>query len=265
MSTATVIPGSYTVIPGSYVEDGIEYPQDDGLPMADNSPQFDWIQLIHQNLTSAFIDSPNVVVIGNMLWYPVRGENKTRRAPDVMVVFGRPKVDRGSYIQWLEDGVAPQVAFEIMSPCNTPAEMKRKLAFYDRHGVEEYYIYDPESFELSIWLRDGEHLQEQPPTLEFISPKMQVRFENTDLGLKLYRPDGKAFTTRVDADRELMVKEQARATEERKRIAEERKRVSAEQKRIAAERDREAVRQQLTDAQAEIEALRQKLQQAGLQ
>ena len=35
-----------------------------------------------------------------------------------MVVFGRPKGYRGSYRQWEEGGIAPQVVFEILSPGN---------------------------------------------------------------------------------------------------------------------------------------------------
>jgi len=30
--------------------------------------------------------------------------------------------------------------FEIRSPGNTQTEMDKKLVFYDRHGVEEYYF-----------------------------------------------------------------------------------------------------------------------------
>ena len=35
--------------------------------------------------------------------------------------------------------MAPQVVFEVLSPGNTPAEMKRKRLFYERYGVKEYY------------------------------------------------------------------------------------------------------------------------------
>ena len=35
-----------------------------------------------------------------------------------MVVFGRPKGRRGSYRQWEEDNIPPQVVFEILSPGN---------------------------------------------------------------------------------------------------------------------------------------------------
>jgi Uma2 family endonuclease len=64
-------------------------------------------------------------VAGDLLWYPVEGDNKLRQAPDVMVVFGRPKGDRGSYKPWEEDNIPPQVVFEILLPA-TP----------QRHGKE---------------------------------------------------------------------------------------------------------------------------------
>ena len=58
-------------------------------------------------------------IAGDMLWYPVARNTSIRQAPDVMVVFGRPKGDRGSYIQTQEEDIAPQVVFEILSPGNT--------------------------------------------------------------------------------------------------------------------------------------------------
>ena len=71
------------------------------------------------NLDEVFRDDPQVFVAGNLLWYPVEGDNKTRAAPDAMVVFGRPKGDRSSYLQWLEGNIAPQVVFEVLSPGNS--------------------------------------------------------------------------------------------------------------------------------------------------
>ena len=54
-----------------------------------------------------------------------------------MVVFGRPNNRRGSYKQWEEEGIAPQVVFEVVSPGNRPEDMDRKLELYDRYGVLE--------------------------------------------------------------------------------------------------------------------------------
>ena len=73
------------------------YPEHDGQPMADNTRQFRWIVLLKENLECLFASDPHVFVAGDLLWYPVEGHSEIRVAPDVIVVFGRPKGDRGSY------------------------------------------------------------------------------------------------------------------------------------------------------------------------
>ncbi len=94
------------------------YPDSDGKPMADNTLQFRWIVTIKEGVDALFCQDPDVFVAGDLLWYPVEGEPKIRIAPDVLVAFGRPKGERGSYRQWEEGGTAPQVVFEILSPGN---------------------------------------------------------------------------------------------------------------------------------------------------
>ncbi|MCU0875242.1 MAG: hypothetical protein MUE50_23160, partial [Pirellulaceae bacterium] len=74
----------------------IEYPDSDGLPMSDNTLQFQWIVTLQGGLDALFRDDPDVFVAGDLLWYPVEGDNTVRAAPDVLVVFGRPKGYRGS-------------------------------------------------------------------------------------------------------------------------------------------------------------------------
>lgn len=94
-------------------------------------------------------------VAGDLLWYSVEDDNKLRQAPDVMVVFGRPKGYRGSYKQWLEDNIPPQVVFEIWSPGNRISKMAKKLEFYECYGVEEYYLYEPDVVDLTGWQRQN--------------------------------------------------------------------------------------------------------------
>ncbi|MDJ0659469.1 MAG: Uma2 family endonuclease [Crocosphaera sp.] len=173
----------------------IIYPDSDGKPMADNTLQFRWITIIKANLDWLFSQDNNVFVAGDLLWYPLEGNNKKRLAPDVMVVFGRPKGERGSYQQWKEDNIAPQVVFEILSPGNTQTEMSRKLLFYDRYGVEEYYIYDPHKNEVSGLLRSEEGLEIIDNMDGWESPRLRIRFEITEPELKLYYPDGNPFTS----------------------------------------------------------------------
>lgn len=74
---------------------GIRYPDSDGQLMADNTQQFQWIVTIKENLEILFAAQSDVFVAGDLLWYPVEGNNRLCQAPDVMVVLGRPKGDRG--------------------------------------------------------------------------------------------------------------------------------------------------------------------------
>jgi Uma2 family endonuclease len=175
--------------------DAVEYPEDDGKPMADNSKQFRWIQRLHGNTAALVRDRPDVVVAGNMLWYPRHKEPEVRQAPDVMVIFGRPKGDRSSYRQWEEDGVPVTVVFEVLSPSNTVQEMDDKLAFYEEYGVEEYYLYDPESNRLKVFLRKGDVLRRERKVDGFVSPRLGIRFDLSGPEMVVYHPDGSRFLT----------------------------------------------------------------------
>ncbi len=188
----------YATIPKSSISEAIIYPDSDGQPMSDNTKQFDAIVEIKLNLEWLFADNPNVFIAGDLLWYAVEGDNTIRKAPDVMVVFGRPKGDRGSYKQWLEDNIAPHVVFEILSPGNTFKEMRQKFRFYEKYGVEEYYLYDPDDLELTGWQRREAHLQEILSIQGWMSPRLGIRFELSTEKLEISRPDGQKFATFVE-------------------------------------------------------------------
>ena len=211
----------------------ITYPQSDGQPMADNTKQFRWIVTIQGGLDALFRDHPEVFVAGDLLWYPVEGRPEICMAPDVLVAFGRPKGDRGSYLQWEEGGIAPQVVFEILSPGNTIAQMMRKFRFYERYGVAEYYLYNPDTGELSGWQRQAEALEEIEPMAGWVSPRLGVRFEiETDI-LQLYRPDGERFATYVEL-MEQHKQARQRADQERQRAEQERQRTERLAARLRA-------------------------------
>jgi Uma2 family endonuclease len=173
----------------------VAYPESDGEPMSDNTIHFRWIVLIYANLAALFHDNPQVFVSGNLLWYPVEGQPEIRSAPDVLVVFGRPKGDRGSWLQWLEDNTPLTVVFEILSPTNDAIEMADKLCFFDDYGVEEYYLYDPYRNRLAIYVRQGVVLRRVWKVAEFISPRLGIRFDLSGLDLVIIGPDGKRFLT----------------------------------------------------------------------
>ncbi|MEB3311826.1 MAG: Uma2 family endonuclease [Snowella sp.] len=202
----------------------INYPDSDGKPMSDNTKQFRWIQIIEQNLEWLYADDSQVFIAGDLLWYPVEGRPQIVTAPDVLVVFGRPKGDRGSYKQWEEDNIAPQVVFEILSPSNSKVEMDKKLLFYDRYGVMEYYIYDPDRNQLEGWIRgDNGTLENIGEMNNWNSPRLGIRFEESEEELKLYRPDGTPFHSYSEVNN-LLLEERQRAEVERQRAEAEKQR-----------------------------------------
>lgn len=200
------------------------YPESDGNPMSDNTKQFRWIVVIKENLEILFDDDPNVFVAGDLLWYPQQGDNKIRQAPDTMVVFGRPKGDRGSYQQWEEGNIPPQVVFEILSPGNRLKEMARKFKFYEQYGVEEYYILDPDRLDFNGWLRSSDGTLEVIDEPEnWTSPRLGIRFELKDGNFTIYRPDGERFLTPTELAKQVQTERQrAEAAEDRVRELEQR-------------------------------------------
>ncbi len=190
------------------IEQEIIYPESDGLPMADNTEQFSWIVMIKENLEAWFSDRPDVFVAGDLLWYPVQGKANIRRAPDALVAFGRPKGRRGSYRQWEEDNVAPQVVFEVLSPGNTLAEMAEKLQFYDLYNVEEYYLYDPDSNDLTGWQRREGRLWVIEQMDGWTSPRLGIRFDLSGPTLTIYRPDGQPFLSHTELEQRARQAEQ---------------------------------------------------------
>ncbi len=212
----------------------IKYPESDGKPMADNTLQYRWIVTIQGGIDAMFKDDPQVFVGGDLLWYPVEGNNKIAVAPDILVVFDRPKGDRGFYLQWKENNIAPQVVFEILSPSNTLSEMAKKLEFYDQYKVEEYYLYDPDKNDLTGWLRKDNELQVIETINNWISPRLKIKFTLGNSDLEIYRPDGGKFLTYVELETQRQLAEQ-KAQQEQQRANLEAQRANLEAQRANLE------------------------------
>jgi Uma2 family endonuclease len=234
----------------------ITYPDSDGKPMADNTKQFEWIVKIKENLEQIFADSPDVFVAGDLLWYPEEGNNKLRIAPDAMVVFGRPKGHRGSYRTWEEDGIAPQVVFEVLSPGNRPKEMRKKLGFYESYGVSEYYMYDPDRIRLNGWLRRNSLLSPVENMQGWISPLLKIRFEIKEDDLYIFGPDGGRFLSPLELRRLFDSEQEKSEAERRKALLAEQNAEAQRRKALLAEQNAEAQRRKTLLAEQNAEAQR---------
>jgi Uma2 family endonuclease len=242
-----VAPASNTTI------EELIYPISDGKPMADGDKQWHWIVYISLGFEAVYEENTEVYVTSDTFWYPVQGEPSKVQAPDTMIVLGRPKEERGAYLQWKEGNIPPQIVFEIWSPSNHQPEMAKKRQFYEEYGVEEYYEYDPERVRLRGWRRQGTKLEEIAKMGGWVSPLTGVRFELERQAkgreLKLYEPDGKPFLTYLEL-------RQARKTAEATLKLEGLLRQRAEQARLQAEQEREQ------EAQARLQAEQEREQEA---
>jgi hypothetical protein len=245
----------------------IVYPESDGKPMADNTLQWEWMVRIVGELREQYAGQ-QVFVAGDLFWYPVEGDPRTVVAPDGLVAFGRAPGYRGSYKQWEEGNVAPQVVFEVMSPNNTVPEMDAKLDFYERHGVEEYYYIDPYENEMEAYVRRGNRLRSVRWDKGFVSPRLGIRFEKRGEELVVIGPDGRVFQDREERVQE--IQEELRKTamafeEEHARAIEESNRADAEAERANTEAERANLEAERAKAEAKAkELLAAKLRELGV-
>jgi len=251
-------------LPTLSLEDSL-YPESDGKPVADNTIQFRLMVAIQGGLDSLFQEVEYVFVAADLFWYPVKlspqqvqqREVPPRQAPDVMVAFGRPKGERRSYKQWEEGDIAPQVVFEILSQSNSAGEMQKKYEFYQRYGVEEYYLYNPKRNELKGWQRSGLRLEAIAEVEGWKSNRLNVTMSMKSGSLELFDSNGERLVTYVEAiaQRNLERQEKERERQEKEQERQERERAEA-----MAEEERE--RAEL--AEARLQALQQQLKQMGI-
>jgi Uma2 family endonuclease len=186
--------------PQALSPNSIIYPDSDGQPMADNTKQFRWIVTIKENLEILFADQADVFVAGDLLWYPVEGQQSPLPGPRCDGGrWGDPRAIAVPISNGEKANIAPQVVFEILSPSNSGLEMSRKLLFYQQYGVEEYYQYDPDHHDLVGSQRINGALLAIPEMQGWVSPRLGIRFE---LGSgdpdHLLPPMGRPFLTPVE-------------------------------------------------------------------
>jgi Uma2 family endonuclease len=120
----------------------IEYPSEDGEPMAESDFQRHSLIDSIKVLEIYFQNRDDVYVSGDLLIYYKKGDKDTSIAPDVFVVFGVDKKQRSSYLVW-EEAKAPDFVLEILSPGTKNNDLAKKPQTYAGLGVKEYFIYDP--------------------------------------------------------------------------------------------------------------------------
>lgn len=121
----------------------VEYPDSDGQPMAETEVHLREMLDLIAALTRRYQDAPDVYVVGNMFLYYREGDPRSVVAPDVFLVRGVPKGYRRTYKVW-QEGRVPDLVIEVTSDSTRDEDLLRKKDCYERLGIEEYFLHDPE-------------------------------------------------------------------------------------------------------------------------
>ena len=127
--------------------------------------------------------------------------------------------------------------------------MEKKLIFYERYGVDEYYIYDPDRDRLEGWLRSENGILNNIPVMQnWVSPRLGMRFEQSGEILKLFRPDGTPFHSFNEVN-VLLMEEQQRTESQRQQAKIERQRANSERQRAESERQQAKIERQRAESE----------------
>ena len=143
MQTTTDAQNASTVYPETIVEEEIYYPAELENEMGETAIHFKLVRLIPFLLETFYADRTDIAVGGNLMIYYEKDNPGKWLAPDVFVCFGVENKLRRTFKTW-EEGIFPQIVFEIASDGTFENDLGGKRLDYARLGVEEYYLLDPE-------------------------------------------------------------------------------------------------------------------------
>ena len=254
----------------------VEYPSEDGEPMAADDWQWDAIVDTAKPLKLHFAAVGDVYVGSDLLIYYDQGNPNTAVAPDVFVTFGVPKRRRNSYQLWQERRV-PDFVLEVASDSTADDNATEKKDLYEELGVREYWMYDPQGHlhypRLQGYGLAGREYQELP-TRALAGNGLAVRCEALKLELRLeegrlrlWDPAGQQYLLTPEEEKAARETEAARRQEEveARQLAEARAKEEARTRRLAEARANEeaGTLKALEVRVAELEAALRESRQPG--
>ncbi len=205
MDTQTTI--EYPVVQSSavsdkkYLEDLTEYPAELKKEMGETGLHYKLASLLYSLFEQFFADRKDVSVAANQMVYFEKKNSKRWLAPDVFICFGVENKLRRVFKTW-DEGVFPQVVFEIASESTFENDLGGKRLEYARLGVEEYYLLDPERdflpSPLMAFRRDtGKLLSVNVENDRVFSPLLNLEIVDTGKSFRLFNVQTKEFLQAV--------------------------------------------------------------------
>ncbi len=249
-----------------YDENGVFYPEEDGVPLADGFYQEPLFVRAVSTLEMHFSDRPDVAVSGNTFVYYEPGAPQRFVSPDCYVAFN-VDVDhiiyRNTYRVW-EMGKAPDFVLEIASESTARRDVRDKPALYASIGFGEYWLYDATADSAHYgaplrggYLADGRY----EPFPIATEPDGLIWGHSPALGLDLCWDDGRLRYRNPETGEFLMDYEEYRDAFQESEAALQESELALQESEAALQ-ESEAAR---VAAEAEAAALRERLRQLQAQ
>ena len=269
------LPGRPAALPDDglyrYVPVPPVYRDEDGYPIEDGMSQ----TINHQAQTShwrmALQRHCRTATVASDLTMPYeRGDTTKVLVPDLFVALRAERLrDRRSYRLW--ENPLPELVMEMLSDTTAEADVGSKRNTYEYLGIREYWLFDPEGFELATPLV-GYRLRDR--RYRPIEAAGAGRLHSEVLGLDLHVRDGELRfrdpatgenLSTYDEAEDRRVAAKLRADEEKRRAEKHRADAAKEKRRAekyradAAEKAREAEKRRADAAERELARLRSRL------
>ena len=223
----------------------VEYPSEDGEPMANDDGQWNGIVDTAKPLKMHFATLGDVYVGSALLIYYDQGNPNSAVAPDVFVTFGVPKRNRHSYQFWQERKV-PDFVLAVASDSTVEDDATVTKDLYEELGVQEYWMYDPQGNLLDPRLQGNGLVgreYEELPTRALDSNELAIRSKVLKLELRL--EEGRLRLWDPAGQRYLLTHDEEKAARE-----------AAEDRAEAETRKRQALEKRLAELEAALESSR---------
>ena len=250
-------PGAPEAVPPEH--DGVEYPE--GRWIAQSIWHGDAVGPAREALVHHFRGRKDVLVAMELVVYYQRGNNKARLQPDLQVVFGVGRGNRGSFKVW-EEGKAPDFVLEVASPSMAENDARHKATEYAGIGVREYWRLDPQGCLMRRPLEGYSASGGRYGPVEAVERDgrgVWLRSKVLQLDLSSRTEDGATVVVFRDPDTGNEFTGELKEAERRLRIAE--KRARAAEKRAQDEAGlRRAAEDRANSAEERMRALEERLQ-----
>ncbi len=174
------------------------FPESHEDDMGESTIHYKLISYLFNALEVFLADQPDVFKSANLNFYYDEDDSKKYYIPDIMVAFGVSSRDRKVYKLW-EEKLCPQVVFEVSSEVTWKKDISDKVETYEKLGVEEYYLLDPENLYLPLPLmayrRDetGRLRLVMTENERILSPLLQLEVVWTEGRFRLFDPEIQEF------------------------------------------------------------------------